>query len=139
MQNATDCNEDYHDITSELLIKRTTTEYKTYQYTSLLKPNVEKERQLKQTVEDRKAENDFLDQKIVTPIDSISNESIVIIKKPRIPPELEAQRQALYTKAKNGIDLVVYDSQCSIETFHDDKTLNTQVLEVYKDLDFNSN
>ena len=55
--------------------------------------------------------------------------------KPRIPPELEAQRQALYTRAKNGTDLVMYDSQCSIETFEDDQTLNTAVAKVYKDLD----
>jgi len=55
--------------------------------------------------------------------------------KPRIPPELEAQRQMLYTRAKNGTDLVMYDSQCSIETFEDDQTLNTAVAKVYKDLD----
>lgn len=55
--------------------------------------------------------------------------------KPRIPPELEAQRQAMYTRAKNGTDLVLYDSQCSIETFEDDQTLNTAVAKVYKDLD----
>ena len=55
--------------------------------------------------------------------------------KPKISPELEAQRQALYTRAKNGTDLVIYDSECSIETFEDDQTLNTAIVKAYKDLD----